>query len=186
MKCALTNTRTGEKAVYPTTVEISDDGENYVFKFEAEQTKCYCPFSTEYNKIHSYGDACEILIGNDPERKTYYEIEINPLGGLMLAKMTYCGIGNPQTLAPKLDVAFVSEEDSFVTGEAEITEKGYRATLKVQKDKIRTGDGEVYFNAYRLETDGGEANKHLFALSPTMGNWFHKPDRYVFIQEFVK
>ena len=40
---------------------------------------------------------------------------------------------------------------------------------------VSRGDAEIYFNAYRLETDGGEMDKHLFALIPTMRPKFHAP-----------
>ncbi len=182
MKYELKNSRTGEKAIYPTTVEIREEGEYLVFTFVAEGTQYYCPY-TKYNEIHSYGDACEILIGSDPNRKTYYEIEISPKNGLMLAKMTYCGIENEETREPSLIIDFVDEKDCFVQSRTEITEKGYIAELRVKKDRAYTGEGELYFNAYRLETDGGELNKHLFALNPTLGDWFHAPDKYIWLKD---
>ena len=185
MKYQLKNCRTGEKAIYPTTVEIYEEGENLVFIFEAEHTKYYCPYE-KYNDIHSYGDACEVLIGTDPDRKTYYEAEISPKNGLMLAKMTYCGIRDPITKEPELIIDFVAEKDCFIQGESVITEKGYTAKLKVKKEKVFTGAGDIYFNVYRLETDGGELNKHLFALNPTLGDWFHVPDRYIYLKDFIK
>ena len=43
------------------------------------------------NKNHYEGDVCEIFIGSDPQRRAYYEIEINPRGDVFLAKVTYGG-----------------------------------------------------------------------------------------------
>ena len=60
------------------------------------------------------------------------------------------------------------------------------------KDAVRKGlgdicyDGEIYFNAYRLETDGGEMDKHLFAMNPTMRHKFHTPEYYVYLKDYVK
>ena len=53
------------------------------------------------------------------------------------------------------------------------------------KEKINTGDGEIYFNAYRIETDGGEPEKHLCALNPTMQGRFHVPGKFVWLNDFI-
>ncbi len=39
------------------------------------------------------------------------------------------------------------------------------------------------FNAYRLETDGGEMDKHLFALIPTMRPKFHAPAYFALLKD---
>ena len=184
MKYELKNSRTGEKAVYNTTVDISDNGKEYVFTFEVEHTQYYCPYHN-YNDIHSYGDACEVLIGTDPNRKEYYEMEISSEGKLMLAKMTYRGIGDEETKEPDLGIDFVDEKDCFIRGEAKKTEKGYVATFKICKKALGDKLEDIYFNAYRLETDGGELNKHLFALNPVLGDWFHAPDKYVWLKDYL-
>ena len=88
MKYDLKNCKNGEAGVYPTTVDISVNDGIITFFFECEKCEFFVPF-TGYNKIHSAGDSCEILIGSDPERKVYYEIEISAKGELMIARMTY-------------------------------------------------------------------------------------------------
>ena len=50
---------------------------------------------------------------------------------------------------------------------------------------IRSGDGEIYFNAYRIETDGGEPEKHLFALNPTMQPKFHVPSKFLWLKDYI-
>ena len=176
----LKNCRTGGKTIYTTELDIREDESNYIFTFIAENSQCYCPYS-KYNSIHSEGDACEILIGTDRERKVYYEIEINPNGTLMLAKMKYaCRDGKPV-----LTIEFVDEKDCFVIGETEKTSNGYIARVFVSKKGIYTGEGEVFFNAYRLETDGGECIKHLLALNPTRYA-FHMPEFYLFLKEYTE
>ena len=47
------------------------------------------------------------------------------------------------------------------------------------------GNGEIYFNAYRLDTDGEVTEKHLFALFPTMQRKFHVPKYYQYLKEYV-
>lgn len=178
----LKNCRNGEPAVYETTVEITERNGEVLFRFTAPYCAYYCP-NRGYNGIHSEGDACEILIGSDPTRKVYYEIEISPLNELMVAKMTYLGVDEENN--PKLDIAFVSESDCFVKSSVEKTANGYVAEVRFRKADVMTGDGELYFNAYRLETDGGESEKHLFALNPTMRGKFHVPKYYEYLKDFV-
>ena len=181
MRYELKNCRDGSPATYPTSVEITRQGNRVTFCFEAEHTSFYCPHSG-YNKIHSEGDACEILIGSDPERRVYYEIEISAKGDLMLAKMVNHGFDEKGK--PILDLHFV--EDCFLESEVTRTEKGYVATLSFELSKVMSGDGEIYFNAYRLETDGGEMDKHLFALNPTMRPKFHAPTYFLLLKDYVE
>jgi hypothetical protein len=177
---ALKNCRNGEAAQYKTTVEITEKNEILTFKFIAEHCQYYCPHS-KYNDIHSEGDACEILIGSDPNRKVYYEIEISPDNVLMIAEMTYLGVDENND--PILHINFV--EKPFVTSTVTKTENGYIAELSFTKKDILSGDGEIYFNAYRLDTDGEEMDKHLFALNPTMRAKFHVPSYYVYLKDYV-
>ena len=181
MTYELKNSRTGEAAEYRTTVDISEKDGMLTFAFTCENSRCYCPYSG-YNKLHSCGDAVELLIGSDPERRFYYELELSPNNDLMIGYMEYQGEEDGR---PKLGLNFV--DDCFITSTAEKTENGYKATFRFPREKILSGDGEVYFNAYRLETDGGEEmNKRLFSLNPVMRTWFHTPDKYVKLGDYVE
>ena len=179
----LKNCRTGETATdRKTTVEITEENDILTFVFTAENCEYYCPYK-EYNKLHSDGDICEILIGTDPARKEYYEIEISPYNGLMLAKMTYKGEKDNE---PDLDIDFVDEP--FVETQVLLRNGGYVATVKIPKDKICTGEGEIYFNAYRIETENGKyihGEFLLYALNPTMRGKFHTPNRYVWLKDYL-
>lgn len=176
----LKNCRDGSKADYDTTVEICKTDDKLYFKFDCKNSQYYCPFHN-YNDIHSSGDICELLIGSDPERKQYYEIEISPENELMIALMTYCGddeVGEPQL---KLD--FVDE--SFIDSKVTITDDGYIAELWFNEGNVRTCEDDIFFNAYRIETDGGESEKHLFALNPTMRGKFHTPEYFVYLKDYI-
>ena len=167
-----------------TTVEIIEKDEILTFVFTAENCEYYCPFKEEYNKIHSWGDACEILIGTEPNRKEYYEIELSPHNGLMNAKMTYKGEGEK---GPILGIDFV--EKPFVKTQVLIRDNGYVATITFPKKAIQTGEGEIYFNAYRLDTAGGkcvEDKQLLFALNPTMRGKFHTPSCFVWLKDYIE
>ncbi|MBE5747087.1 MAG: hypothetical protein E7352_02800 [Clostridiales bacterium] len=180
----LKNCRTGAREnERKTTVEITEKDGMLTFTFTAENSKYYCPYK-EYNKIHSDGDVCEILIGTDPNRKVYYEIEISPHNGLMLAKMTY---GGEDEDGPILDIDFV--EKPFVKTRVLLRDNGYVATATFPKEAIKTGEGEIYFNAYRIDTVGGkllEPAHLLYALSPTMRGKFHTPAYYVWLKDYLK
>lgn len=177
----LKNCRNGQAAPYKTTVDITRTGNRITFVFTAENTRYYCPHSG-YNKIHSEGDACEVLIGSDPERKTYFEIEISPKNDLMLAKMVNHGMDEKNE--PILDIHFI--EDCFLESQVTLTDTGYIASVSFDETHVMGDGGEVYFNAYRLETDGGEMDKHLFALFPTMRHKFHVPEYFQFLKDYVK
>lgn len=183
MKYFLKNNVDGSPAVYKTAVSVSENERDINFVFEAEHSQFYCP-NNRYNGIHSCGDAVEILIGTDPERKEYYEIEVNPNNEIMLAKMTYLGVDESGSV--KLDIGFVDKTDCFVSSSAVRTGDGYSVTVTIDKTKLDLSAGEIYFNAYRLETDGGEMEKHLFALVPTMCGKFHVPKKYVYLKDYTK
>ena len=180
MKYFLKNCVDGSEAVYKTELEISEKDGRLNFVFNCENSALFC-CDPGYNKIHSMGDVCELLIGTDPARKVYYEIEISPIGDLMIAKMTNHGFDDRGY--PILDIDFVQEP--FVTATAVKTDTGYKATASFDKKEICTGEGEIYFNAYRIETDGGEPEKHLFALNPTMRGRFHVPERFMYLSDFT-
>lgn len=178
---SLKDCQTGGKAIYDTTVEIKEDEKKLYFRFKAEHTSFYCPYH-KYNELHSQGDACEVLIGTDSERRFYYEIEISPENELMCALMEYKG--EDEKGEPVLGLDFVKE--CFVESEVQRYENGYEATLSFPKDRIKTGNGEIFFNAYRLETDGGTMDKHLFALNPTMKRKFHRPQYFLYLKDVLK
>ena len=182
MKYLLKNNRNGAAAVYETTVDVSQDERYIYFDFVAKHSDYYCPYGN-YNDIHSCGDAVEVLIGTDPARKTYYELEVNPDNAVMLAKMTVTELdGNG---AAKLHIDFVDEKECFFSSTARKTSSGYAVNIAVDKAKSGMRIDEIYFNAYRLEADGGEMEKHLFALNPTMCGKFHVPACYVMLRDYL-
>mgnify|MGYP004553685869 FL=1 len=182
MKYLLKNNRDGSPAVYKTTLCVSQDERYIYFDFVAEHSDYYCPYG-KYNDIHSCGDAVEVLIGTDPTRKTYYELEVNPNNVKMLAKMTVTELDDDG--AAKLNIEFVDEKDCFFTSSTAKTPDGYIACIVIDKAGLNMPLDKIYFNAYRLETDGGEMEKHLFALNPTMCGKFHVPTRYVMLSDYL-
>ena len=182
----LKNCRTGESHPYKTTVDITERDGILTFVFECEHSAFHCPYHN-YNDIHSCGDAVEILIGTDKNRCVYYEIELSAEGVFMLSEMTNSGVDEKND--PILGLNLIPEEKCFVSGMVEkMDNDGYRAVITFPKEKIRTGDDgdKVYFNAYRLETDGVEMNRHLFAMNPTKAGKFHVPSYFMYLDEKLK
>ena len=180
MKYELKNCKNGEKAIYKTELEITEKDGKVTFTFDASNSEYYC-CDPGYNKIHTMGDACEILIGTDPKRGVYYEIEVSPIGDLMIAEMINSGVD--ENGKPILKINFVDEP--FVTEKTVKKENGYVTSLTFDLNNIRSGEGEIYFNAYRIETDGGEPEKHLFALNPTMQPKFHVPSKFLWLKDYI-
>ena len=101
----------------------------------------------------------------------------------MLALMRYLGTDGEGKV--KLDIGFIDENKCFFRSSVARTSDGYVAVITINKDEAGLNGDGVYFNAYRLETDGGEQEKHLFALNPTMCGKFHVPSKYVYLKDFV-
>lgn len=182
MEYILKNNVDGSKACYTTKLAVSENEKTIKITFDCGNSQFYCSRKT-YNGIHSLGDAVEILIGTDPNRREYYEIEVSPENKIMLAKMTYLGRSSRGRI--KLNIDFVKKEDCFVKSTCERNDNSYFVTVEIDKSKLDFSKGDIYFNAYRLETDGGETEKYLFALNPTMCGAFHTPDKFVFLKEYV-
>jgi len=185
MKSKLKNNYNGHSEnVRPTWIDVTLKDGIITFIFDAKNCKYWCPYR-KFNAIHSCGDCCEILIGSDPLRKVYYEIEVSPLNGVMIAKMTNNGVSKSgkQIL---LDIDF--EKDNFVTSEILIKSDRFVSMISFPLNRIITGDGNIYFNAYRLETVGGKhrvPKQLLFALNPTMCDKFHKPQYFIDLNSYL-
>lgn len=177
----LRETATGEKPEFFTSVDIKERDGVMTFDFVCEHTKCFCPFEGKYNELHSEGDVCEVFIGSDPNRREYYEMELSPKGDFMLARMRYNG--DDEAGVPILDLDYVPE--CFVKTSAALTENGYVCSMSFAIKDILTGDGEVFFGCFRIETDGGTPNRRLSALNPTMRRRFHTPKYFLSLKDFI-
>ena len=113
-----------------TYLEITEKEGVLTFVFTAENSGYHCPFKN-YNDIHTKGDACEILIGSDLEKKVYYELEVSAQNGLMICKMKYRGEEKGEIF---LDMEFV--EIPFVTSSVLLRDGGYVATISFPIEKI--------------------------------------------------
>ena len=71
-----------------------------------------------------------------------------------------------------------------IKAEAFLRENCYSVNIFVPNEVIGVKKfGEVVFNAYRIETEGGEPDKNLLALSPTLCGTFHMPQFFIDIDK---
>ena len=109
--------------------------------------------------------------------KMKYLLKNNRDGQKAVYKTTLC--------VSQLNIDFVDEKDCFFRSDVRHTDNGYIVDISIDKTKLNMSLDKIYFNAYRLETDGGEMEKHLFALNPTMCGKFHVPTRYVMLSDYL-
>ncbi len=173
----LLDCRTGGPAAYPTTLEILDRGNELVFRFTADHAAFFCPYSG-YNESHYIGDVCEVFLELSPN--CYYEIELTPQGSLFLALIHWQGRDADGTPIYTMDP--VPEKDCFVNIHVERQPDRYIAEIIVPKARLCPN---ARFNAFRIETDGGERDKHLFALSPTLEPRFHIPQAFAALDQYI-
>ncbi len=173
----LLDCRTGGSAAYPTTLEILEREDRLIFRFTAYHAAFFCPYDG-YNESHYTGDVCEIFLEVAPN--CYYEIELTPRGGLFLARIHWQGRKADGTPIYTLD--FVPETDCFVQARTECGADRYTAEIAIPKTQVPP---DARFNAFRIETDGGQRDKHLFALSPTLEPRFHNPQAFVALHQYI-
>ena len=173
----LLNSRNGKKMDFATTVAISETDKDYVFSFYAESSQFYCPYKN-YNEDHWEGDVCEVFIGDKDDPMRYFEIEVNPEGSLFFARIF--NPGDPDAI----EVELIAND--MIGYGAEKVGNDYKAEIRVDKAKLNVPVDRIVFNAFRIETDGGETNKHLIALSPTMyDDQFHVTGAFVPLKKYL-
>ncbi len=176
MDFQLLDCRTGRKAIYKTYLRICEENDGLHFRFIAECASSFCPYSG-YNENHYEGDVCEVFIGVGPNPQTYYEVEATPNNDIFLAQITYQG--KRDNGAPLFTGKMIPMDQCFVRSKVQKAYGGYIAEIIIDKEKVFQSGDNLYFNAYRIETDGGQRDKHLFALNPTMQPCFHLPEHFI-------
>jgi len=154
---------TGKEACYKTNFHFHNGKKTLNFKFICYSSKLFS-YSNKYNDELYHGDVCEVFI-NYGKDNHYYEIEVAPNGTIFLADIENNGTNFKGTLI----------EQCFIKAFSVIKRNKYIVTINVPRDYIKTD--KVAFNAFRIDTDGGIENAHLFAFHPTMCNTFHKKEK---------
>ena len=169
MKYTLKDNRTGGKAVYKTTVDVFLDEKYVNFEFDCKNSK----FNSAYEGFNTNlyeGDVCEAFICTDGSRQIYYEIEVAPNNSVFFKRVENYGDGKRKSF-PMPDV---------IVSSVELGSKDYSISIKVPlKDIGYSTENGILFNAYRIDTDGCESERHLFAINPTLSGSFHRPDFFI-------
>lgn len=164
----LKDNRTGKESEYITEFRFKKKENSFVFEFFCEKS---CRFSAceGFNTAIYDGDVCEIFISADGNRNVYYELEVAPNNSRFFKKVVNNG-GKRQST--EVEDAFSSQVKDY--------KNGYAVVMEVPFESIEyREDAETFFNAYRIETENGEKDKFLLALSPTLSGTFHKPEYFV-------
>ena len=161
---------------FATTVEIVMTDTHLSFEFFCKKSQFFSAGNT-YNSDIFDGDVCEAFICTGGDIKRYYEIEIAPNNCVFLQKMLNLGDG-------EYNATPVPESENFIKSEVERMGDDYRLKFSMPLDKIgydpKIG---IKFNAFRIETEGGHTDMHLFALSPTLCKTFHCPEFFLDLNE---
>lgn len=177
MKYTLKDNRTGkELPEFKTDVNIEYGDKELKFEFYCKNSQHFCA-SNEYNGNIFDGDVCEVFICINGDRHNYYEIEVAPNGVEYLCDTVYKGF-DYEIDEPILEFRMV--EKSFLNSKVEIVGNDYIVKFSIPLEKIDIDNkGSVIFNVFRIETEGGEIDKYLLALNPTMSDKFHHPEFFI-------
>ncbi len=181
----LKNCRNGNSLdEFKTTVEVLVVDNKYLtFKYDCKNS-CFYSANDKYNSNIYDGDVCEAFICTGENLNEYYEIEVAPNNTQFLMKMTNFGTEfiNGKT-KHNLKSVPVSESENFLVSKVEKSGNDYKVEFSVPLDKIGYNENiGIRLNLYRIETEGGETNKHLLALNPTLVSSFHIPEKFVKIE----
>lgn len=163
----LKDNRTGKDSEYLTEFRFVKNENSFTFEFYCEKS---CRFSAceGFNTAIYNGDVCEIFISVGGNRNVYYELEVAPNNSRFFKKVVNDG-GKRQST----EVA-----DTF-SSQVKDYKNGYSVVMEVPFESIEyREDVKTFFNAYRIETENGETDKFLLALSPTNSGTFHKPEYF--------
>jgi len=165
----LKDNKTGKQATYKTDFSIELTKKYILVTFIAHSSK-FNSYSDKYNDEIYKGDVCELFLATSKNKNRYYEIEVAPNNTAYLAEI-YNNNG-------VLEHYYI--EENFLTTNVVKDKDTYKATISIPLEKLKyTSLEDFYFNAFRIETDGGEIEKYLFAFNPTLCGSFHKPEFFV-------
>ncbi len=163
----LKNNLNGLEAIYQTDVDVKISGDYLIAIFICHHPSNFS-YSDKYNDDIYCGDVVELFLQtNQPNQ--YYEIEVSPNNTHFIALITNDGH------------SFSGQKitEDFVISNSNIIDGIWYCYIKIPLDKINNSKEKgIYYNAFRIDTDGGERDKHLFSLFPTKCGSFHKMDSF--------
>ena len=160
--------RTGKTPIYKTEFDIRIDDEYLLCHYKSYHSSFYS-YSNKFNDDIYKGDVVEIFIDVGINNH-YFEIEISPNNTVFIGDIY--NDGNKRILAK------INEQ--FIQSEVKLFKDYYDTIIKIPLNKIHYDQNKgIKYNAFRIETDNGISEKHLFALNPTLSNTFHKKEYFI-------
>ena len=168
MKAFFKNSRTGEDIPFTTEFTLEKKDGFFEVEYKCKNSKFYSA-NTGYNTPIYEGDVCEIFISLADDIYTYYEIEVAPNNSVFFKKVVNKG-----------DKRQAFAEENTLKTSVEINGNDYTVKMIIPYASVNYDVNKgAYFNAYRIETEGGYRDKNLLALNPTMSDTFHQPDKFI-------
>ena len=157
----------GSKAIYKTQLEIKKNKSSLSFTFLLEHCS-FNSYSNRYNDKLYLGDVIELFITRK-QKNHYYEIEVAPNGTLFFADI-YNDDKN-------LSITYL--ENNGINVNTSNLGDVFCIEVLLSISFFKDLDENTLFNAFRIETDNEKSEKHLFSLSPTYCNNFHKVKYFI-------
>lgn len=171
----LRNNRTGEEIPkYLTKASITKTQTHLVCEFSCENSQFFSAYDNDNANIYE-GDVVELFVRTCKDENDYFEIEIAPNNKVFFAhiynKCTYDENGNKV-----LDLDFLDPKK--IESQVKIDKNNYYVKFSVPFDVIGYSD-EIYYNLFRIETDGGNTDANLLSANPTLTNCFHETKAFI-------
>ena len=141
------------------------------FFFGVRDEDVISPFQEDNEDIWQ-GDAVEVFLSPDGNPEHYFELEVSPLGVRFWGEVTFAeGKKRLKKLPPPFEAEVVR------------TEAGYAVQIKLPLAAMQGYDRTaVMLNAFRLDKKA-DGRQKLYALNPTLCESFHKPQKFIKVQE---
>lgn len=142
--------------------------DRFVFRFLVKDADIISPYRADNEDLFD-GDAVEVFIAPQGDRKRYFELEVSPYGVRFWASVV-------NETGTDIDVERLAPVYAVKTM---LTQDGYRAEIELPFAALHGLDTEKYlFNAYRLDKKS-DGRQLLYALNPTLCDRFHRPKYFV-------
>ena len=138
------------------------------FFFAVTDTEIISPYEEDNEDIWQ-GDAVEVFLSPNGDKKHYYELEVSPFCVRFWGR-----ISNPDGKTPRL-----KKLPPPFFAEASRTEEGYAVYIRLPLSALKKFDRSRFcMNAFRIDA-AEDGTQKLYALHPTRCGSFHRPAYFI-------
>ncbi len=138
------------------------------FFFDVKDDALVSPFTADNEDIWQ-GDAVEVFLSPNGDKKHYYELEVSPFCVRFWGR-----ISNPDGKTPRL-----KKLPPPFFAEASRTEEGYAVHIRLPLSALKKFDRSRFcMNAFRIDA-AEDGTQKLYALHPTRCGSFHRPAYFI-------